>query len=159
MSSSDIDLDELGPVDYLVVEFPRGHATFSGEVVAALADLQASGTIRVLDVLVLQKAHDGSVEGFEVEDLQTDGLRSLERELSEILAADDVAHLAASMEPGTVAGVVVWENLWAIPFASAARRAGGQLIATGRIPIQALLATFEAEIDDLEAELASNDRR
>ncbi len=154
MSTSPADVDELGPVDYLVVEFPTGHATFSGEMAAALADLQAKGTIRILDLLVLQKANDGSVEGFEVEDLETDELRSVETELAEILAADDVAHLAAAMEPGTVAGVVVWENLWAAPFASAARRAGGQLIATGRIPIQALLASFEAEVEDIEEELA-----
>jgi hypothetical protein len=74
-----------------------------------------------------------------------DEIRALETQVSEILAADDVEHLAAAMEPGSVAGVLVWENTWAAPFASAARRAGGQLIATGRIPIQAIAASLEAE--------------
>jgi len=66
-------------------------------------------------------------------------------ELAELLAADDVEHLAAAMEPGSTAGVLIWENLWAAPFASAARRAGGQLIANGRIPIQAIIASIEAD--------------
>jgi hypothetical protein len=75
-----------------------------------------------------------------------DEIRALETHVSEILAADDVEHLAAAMQPGSVAGVLVWENTWAAPFASAARRAGGQLIATGRIPIQAIAASIEAEL-------------
>ena len=80
-----------------------------------------------------------------------DEIRALETHVSEILAADDVEHLAAAMEPGSVAGVLVWENSWAAPFASTARRAGGQLIATGRIPIQAIAASIEAEMDAEEA--------
>ena len=70
----------------------------------------------------------------------------LEADLAEILAADDVVDLAAAMDPGTVAAALVWENTWAAPFASAARRAGGQLVATGRIPIQAIAASMEAEV-------------
>ena len=86
------------------------------------------------------------MEAFEVDDLdEIDELRALETHVAEILAADDVAHLAEAMEPGSTAGVLVWENSWAAPFASAARRSGGQLIATGRIPIQAILASLEAE--------------
>jgi hypothetical protein len=86
------------------------------------------------------------LEAFEVDDLdEIDELRALETQVAEILAADDVAHLAEAMEPGSTAGVLVWENSWAAPFASAARRSGGQLIATGRIPIQAILASVEAE--------------
>jgi hypothetical protein len=142
------DIDDMGPVDYLVVEFPAGHATFSGEVLAELVALADAGTIRVLDLLVLQKDADGTVEALEIDDLDgADELRALETEIAEILAADDVAHLAEAMEPGSVAGVVVWENAWAAPFASAARRAGGQLIATGRIPIQAIAASIEAELE------------
>jgi hypothetical protein len=88
------------------------------------------------------------VEALEIDELDgADELRVLEAEIAEILAADDVAHLAEAMEPGSVAGVVVWENTWAAPFASAARRAGGQLIATGRIPIQAIAASIEAELN------------
>jgi hypothetical protein len=100
----------------------------------------------VLDVLILQKDADGSVEALEIDDLDgVDELQALETEIAEILAEEDVVHLAAAMEPGSVAGVLVWENTWAAPFASAARRAGGQLIATGRIPIQAIAASIEAE--------------
>ena len=144
MSSEQID--ELGPVDYLVVEFPAGVSHFTGEMAAELAGLVEAGTIRVLDLLILQKDADGSVEGVEIDDLDAaDELRSLEAEVAEILAAEDVEHLAAAMEPGSVAGVLVYENRWAAPFASAARRAGGQLIAGGRIPIQAIIASLEAD--------------
>ena len=146
---TDNALDELGPVDFLVVEFPPDAQHFTGEMATELARLVESGTIRVLDLMILQKADDGSVDVFEIDDLdQLDELRAIEAELAEILAADDVVHLAEAMEPGSTAGVLVYENLWAAPFASAARRAGGQLVADGRIPIQALVAAFEA--DELE---------
>jgi Family of unknown function (DUF6325) len=143
---SDNELDEMGPVDYLVVEFPAGHATFSGEMAAELAVLNEAGIIRILDILVLTKDSDGTVDALEIDDLENAGeLVQLEAEIAEILAAEDVVHLAEAMEPGSVAGVVVWENLWAAPFASAARRAGGQLVASGRIPIQAIAASLEAD--------------
>ncbi len=143
------DVDELGPVDYLVVEFPAGAQHFSGEMASALADLVDHNTIRLLDLLVLSKSDDGDIEAMELEDLeQLDELRGAEAQLADILAAEDVVHLAAAMEPGSVAGVVVWENTWATPFAAAARRAGGQLIATGRIPIQAIAASIEAEASE-----------
>ena len=143
----DTTLEELGPVDYLVIEFPAGHQNFTGEVAEELARLAESGIIRVLDVLILVKDEDGSVEALEIDDTPAaDEIRALEADIAEILAADDVEMLAEAMEPGSVAGVVVLENRWAAPFASAARRAGGQLIATGRIPIQALAASIEAEL-------------
>jgi len=143
---SDNTIDELGPVDYLVVEFPEGAQHFSGEVAGELAALVEAGTIRVLDLLVLAKGADGSVEAMEIDDLDAlDELRVAETQIAELLAQEDVDHLAAAMEPGSVAGVVVWENTWAAPFASAARRSGGQLIATGRIPIQAIIASLEAD--------------
>jgi hypothetical protein len=113
-----------------------------------LSRLSHEGLIRVLDLLIMQKSADGTVEGFEIDDTDLDELRSLDAEVAEILAAADVEHLAAAMEPGSVAGVVVWENMWAAPFASAARRAGGQLIASGRIPIQAIAASLEADEED-----------
>jgi hypothetical protein len=140
------NIDELGPVDYLVVEFPPGAANFTGEMAAEIGRLVDSKVIRVLDLLILQKDADGTVEALEIDDLdQVDELRVAETQLAELLAEEDVAHLAAAMEPGSIAGVLVWENLWAAPFASAARRAGGQLIANGRIPIQAILASLEAD--------------
>ncbi len=143
---SDTSIDELGPVDYLVVEFPPGVSHFTGEMATELAALVDAGTIRILDLLVLVKDEDGNIEGIEIEDLDpVNELRAAETQLSEILAAEDVADLAVAMEPGTTAGVLVWENTWAAPFASAARRSGGQLIANGRIPIQAILASLEAD--------------
>jgi hypothetical protein len=141
-------IDDLGPVDYLVVEFPAGHQNFTGEMAAALADLVDNGTIRVLDLMILKKDEDGSVEAFEIDDLEAvDELVQLEAQIAEILAAEDVAQLAEAMSPGSVAGVLVWENRWAVPFASAARRAGGQLVASGHIPLQAIAASIQAELE------------
>jgi uncharacterized protein DUF6325 len=141
-------VDELGPVDYLVVEFPAGHSNFTGEMARELAALSDAGTIRILDLLVLHRDEAGAIEAFEIDDLEeVDELVRLEAEVAEILAAKDVAHLAEAMENGSTAGVIVWENRWAAPFASAARRAGGQLIASGRIPIQAIAASLEADED------------
>jgi hypothetical protein len=138
--------DELGPIDYVVVEFPAGAKNFNGEMAAELLKLVEAGTIRVVDVLILDKNEDGSVDVTEFSDIEELGeLQTIEAELAELLAADDVAHLAAAMDPGSTAGVLIWENLWAAPFASAARRAGGQLIADGRIPIQAIIASVEAD--------------
>jgi len=146
MSQSTID--EFGPVDYLVVEFPPETSHFSGEMAKELASLVEAELIQILDLLLLRKHEDGSVEALEIDDLdQMDELRKIETQIAEVLAADDVAKLAEAMQPGTTAGVLVWENSWAAPFASAARRAGGQLIATGRIPIQAIVASLEAETE------------
>jgi uncharacterized protein DUF6325 len=148
---SDTSLDELGPVDYIVVEFPAGTANFSGEMAGELARLVDQDVIKVLDLLVLHKDADGSVEAFEIDDLdQVDELTAIEAQVAELLAEEDVEHLAEAMEPGTTAGVLIWENTWAAPFASAARRSGGQLIANGRIPIQAILASLEADDEDVE---------
>jgi hypothetical protein len=146
MMMTEVSLDELGPVDYLVVEFPAGASSFTGEMAAELRALVDSGTIRVIDVLILTKDADGTVEATELSDIAELGeLQAIEAELGELLAADDVDHLAAAMEPGSTAGVLIWENLWAAPFASAVRHSGGQLIANGRIPIQAIIASIEAD--------------
>jgi hypothetical protein len=143
---TDPSLDELGPVDYIVVEFPAGASNFTGEMVDELVALVESGTVRVIDALVLTKNEDGSVDATELSDIDGLGpLEAVEAQLAELLAADDVEHLAAAMEPGSTAGVLIWENLWAAPFAAAARRSGGQLIADGRIPIQAIIASIEAD--------------
>ena len=147
-------LDELGPVDYLIIEFPAGQQNFTGEGADELLRLHDAGIIRIMDILILAKDADGSVEAMEISDLDQLGeLSRLEAELAQTLAEDDVEHLAAAMDPGSVAGVLVYENVWAGPFASAMRRAGGQLIANGRIPIQALIAAVEA--DEAEAALAA----
>jgi Family of unknown function (DUF6325) len=143
---TDTSLDALGPVDYLVVEFPAGQSNFTGEMAAELLALVDAGTIRVIDILILVKDADGAIEAMELSDVGELGpLQDLEAQLAELLAEEDVAHLAAAMEPGSTAGVLIWENLWAAGFASAARRSGGQLIANGRIPIQAIIASIEAD--------------
>jgi hypothetical protein len=139
-------IDELGPVDFLIVEFPPGGQHFTGEGAAELLRLHDAGIIRIMDVLILQKAQDGTVMAQELGDLAELGeLARLETELVQTLSESDVDHLAAAMDPGSVAAALVYENLWAAPFASALRRAGGQLIANGRIPIQAIIAAVEAD--------------
>ena len=146
-------VDELGPVDWIVVEFPG--STFNGEIAPALRDLVDRDVVRVLDLLVLKKDSDGTLEAFELSDLDTSEigeLRGYESQLAMLLSEDDVTAVAAAIEPGSSAAVLVWENTWAAPFASAVRHSGGQLVASGRIPIQALLAAVEADEDDNEDE-------
>jgi len=142
-------LDELGPVDWIVVEFQGSR--FKGEIAPILDDLVERGTVRVLDLLLIRKDEDGALESFELSDLdesEMGSLRSYETELAMLLSEDDVNAVAAAVEPGSTAALLVWENRWAAPFASAVRRAGGQLVASGRIPIQALLAAVEADDAD-----------
>jgi hypothetical protein len=137
---------ELGPVDWIVVEFPGSQ--FNGQIAPALRDLVERDLIRVLDLLVLKKDAEGSLEAFEIADLdqsEIGALRAYESELAMLLSEDDVVAVANAIEPGSSAAVLVWENSWAAPFASAVRESGGQLVASGRIPIHALLAAVEAD--------------
>ena len=144
--TQEASIDELGPVDYLVVEFPAGAQNFTGEMITELTALVDAGIIRVIDMMILAKSDDDTIDVMEMSDIDDLGdLQTIETELAELLAEEDVVHLAAAMEPGSVAGVLIWENLWAAPFASAARRSGGQLIADGRIPIQAIMAAIAAD--------------
>lgn len=136
------EVDEMGPVDYLLVEFPHGHSTFGAGLAAELRRLCHEGLIQVLDVVIIQKGNDGTVEGFEVDDLDVDIDGPLYDDIAELLSPEDVQRLAAAMEPGTVAGVVVWENVWAAPLAAVARHAGAQLIASGRIPLDDLASAL-----------------
>lgn len=137
-------VDELGPVDWIVVEFPGSR--FRGEIAPALEELVDRGIVRVLDLLLIRKGVGGELDFAELSDLdesEIGGLRSYEAELATLLSEEDVEAVAEAVEPGSTAALLVWENSWAAPFASAVRRAGGQLVASGRIPIQALLAAVE----------------
>jgi uncharacterized protein DUF6325 len=143
------NVDELGPVDYIVVEFPG--SKFNGEIAPALVSLVERGIIRVLDVLILQKDDNGTLEASELSDLdesEAGSLRGFETELAMLLSEDDVIAVAEAIEPGTTAAVLVWENTWAVPFATAVRHSGGQLVASGRIPIQAIAAAIEADDEE-----------
>ena len=145
-------LDELGPVDYLIVEFPEGQQNFTGEGADELLKLHDAGIIRIMDLVIMVKDEDGSIDAMELSDVPDLGeFARIEAELAETLSADDVVTLAEAMAPGSVAAALIYENLWAAPFASALRRAGAQLVADGRIPIQAIIAAVEADAA-LEAE-------
>jgi len=135
-----------------VVRFPEGKARFSGEMASELKALIENQTIRVLDLVILTKAEDGSLEAAElrdVDDSDVGELRELERELAILLAEEDVERIGEMLEPASAAAILVWENSWAAPFASAIRRSGGELVTGGRIPTQTLIAAVEA---DREAE-------
>ncbi|SFJ98637.1 DUF6325 family protein [Cellulomonas sp. KH9] len=139
------DLDDVGPIDYMVVEFPGSRMT--GEGLPMLVDLVDRGIIRVLDLLFVKKELDGSVNGALIADLDADGeldLSVFEGASSGLLGQDDIEEAGAVLEPGSAGGVLVYENRWAAPFAAALRRGGAQLVANGRIPVQALLAAEEA---------------
>jgi hypothetical protein len=142
-------LDELGPVDWIVVEFPGSR--FNGEVMPTLTGLVDRGIIRILDLLMIRKAEDGSIDAFELSDLdesEVGGIRDFETAMANLLSQEDVESAAAAIEPGSSAAVLVWENSWAAPFGSAVRHAGGQLVASGRIPVQALIAAIEADLEE-----------
>ena len=150
---SDRSIDDLGPVDYLVVEFPAGQQNFTGEAAEQLLSLHDSGTIRVMDLVIIGKGEDGTIMAQELGDLEDMGdFARLETELAETLAEEDVLAFGETMEPGSLGAVLVYENLWAAGFASAVRRAGGQLVTQGRIPVQAIIAAVEADEAALVAE-------
>ena len=144
----DTELDEMGPVDYIVVEFPQ--AKFNGEAFPLLMDLVDRGLIRILDLAFVAKREDGRITAMDLRDVDSSGefdLTVFEGASSGILGEDDLSEAAQAMEPGSAAAVLVYENVWAGPFAAAVRRAGGQLVASGRIPVQALLAALEEDED------------
>lgn len=136
---------ETGPIDYLVIEFPGNRMT--GEGWPLLVDLVDRGIIRLLDLVFIRKDEDGSVIGLSIQDLGDEGvdLTVFDGASSGLLGDDDLAEAANAVEPGCSAGVLLYENVWAAPFAAAMRRSGGQLVAFGRIPVQDILAALEAE--------------
>jgi Family of unknown function (DUF6325) len=141
---TDTPTDEMGPIDYVVLEW-RGSQP-AGEIAPMLLDLVERGIVRVLDVAFLSKADDGSVTRLEMTELGNGhaAFAEFDGASSGLLGADDVDDAASALEPGTSAAVLVWENAWAAPIATALRRSGGQLVASGRIPVQAILASLDA---------------
>ena len=138
-------LDETGPIDYVVIEFPGNRMT--GEGFPLLIDLVDRGIIRILDLKFVMRELDGSVVAIEIADFDGDGqldLAVFEGASSGLIGPDDIDEAISIIEPGNSAGIIVYENVWAAPFAAALRRTGGQLVASGRIPVQALLASLDA---------------
>ncbi len=131
---------ELGPIDYLLVEWPGKQP--NGEALPHLVDLVDRGLIRILDFAFIKKEEDGSVIQLEIADLG-DEILVLEGASSGILSDEDTSEAAQALENGTSAALLVYENSWAAPFASAVRRSGGQLVASGRIPVNEILAALD----------------
>jgi hypothetical protein len=139
------ELSDSGPIDYLVVEFPGNRMT--GEAFPLLLDLVDRGLIRIIDFVFVRRETDGSVTGLAIADVDHDGrldLAVFEGASSGLLDDEDLTEAGTAIEPGSSAAVLVYENVWAAPFASAVRRGGGQLVASGRIPVQAVLAALDA---------------
>lgn len=135
------ELDELGPIDYIVVEWPGRQPT--GEALPHLVDLVDRGLIRLIDLAFITKDEDGTVTVLDISELG-ETLAVFEGASSGLLGDDDFSEAGGVLEPGTSAAILVWENRWAAPFASAVRRGGGQLVASGRIPVQDLIGALEA---------------
>ena len=138
--------DQVGPIDIVVIAYPPG-ARASGEAFPLLLDLVDRGIIRVLDALFVIKEDDGTYSGFEASDLESKGVGDFvvfEGASSGLLDDEDLAEAGGILEPGNAAGVVVYENTWAAPFAAALRRSGAQMVASGRIPVQDLITSLEA---------------
>jgi Family of unknown function (DUF6325) len=137
--------DVHGPIDFLLLEFPGDH--LNGDAGAALLDLVDAGTVRIWDLLIITKNDDGEVVGIDIEDLDADHLGSFTvfaGAETGLLSADDVEEAGHALEPGTVAVLLVYENVWAIPFVKAARAAGAEVVATARIPADVVLEVLEA---------------
>ena len=138
------DFEEMGPIDYIVLEWPAQQPT--GEVGPMIIDLVDRGIIRILDIAFMAKGEDGSVAALDLGGLNGggQGFEEFEGASSGLLGQDDLEEAASVLEPGTSAAILVWENRWAAPVAVALRKSGGQLVASGRIPVQAILASLDA---------------
>ena len=144
-------LEEMGPIDYVVIEWPGTEP--SGEAVPLMLDLVDRGIIRILDVALMAKDADGTVGSLDLGDLGPDSLfNALDGASSGLIGQDELDDAATALEPGSTAAILIWENRWAAPIAVAARRSGGQLVASGRIPVQAILAALDATEDTTSQE-------
>jgi hypothetical protein len=138
---TDEQLQEMGPIDYVVIEWPGRQP--EGEAAPLLVDLVERGVIRVLDIAFIAKEEDGTVDSAEMRDFG-DAFAEFEGASSGLLGEDDLQEAGTALAPGTCAAVLVWENRWAAPLAVTLRRSGAQLVASGRIPVQAILASLDA---------------
>jgi Family of unknown function (DUF6325) len=138
------EFSEMGPIDYLLIEWPGRQPT--GEAAPHLIDLVDRGLIRIIDLAFISKGEDGAVASLEISDVggEVEAFAAFEGASSGLLSDDDIGEAAGALEPGTSAALLVFENRWAAPFATAVRKSGGQLVASGRIPTQALLAALDA---------------
>ncbi len=138
------DIEEMGPIDYVVLEWPSGQPT--GEAAPLIIKAHDQGIIRILDVAIMAKDENGEVASVELGALNGDGagLSDFEGASTGLIGQDELDDAAGVLQPGTLAAVLVWENRWAAPIASAIRRSGGQLVAAGHIPVQAILAQLDA---------------
>jgi hypothetical protein len=139
------ELDQMGPIDYVVIAFPNGQP--KGEAAPLLLDLVDRGIIRILDLMFIRKDEDGSIAGLEITDLDEEGAGGFAvfaGASSGMLTDEDRQEAGEVLEPGSAAAVIVYENRWAAPFARAMRKAGGQLVAFDRLPVQAVLAALDA---------------
>jgi len=140
-----VDMREMGPVDYMVVEFPGGR--MSGEGLPLLVDLVDRGIVRILDLVFIRKLPDGSFVRMELTDrgsVDSEALNVFEGASSGIVGDDDLRAVANVVEPGSTAGMIVFENRWAAPLATSLRRGGAMLVANGRIPVQSIVAALDA---------------
>ncbi len=143
---TDDDVSTMGPIDYLVVEFPGNKMT--GEGIPILLDLVEKGIIRILDLAFIEKHADGTVSALKIKDLDVEGAREFavfEGASSGLLGGTEFDEAASAIEPGSAAGILVYENLWAAPLGMAWRRGGAQLVASGRIQVQAILAALGSD--------------
>jgi hypothetical protein len=139
------DIEEMGPIDYLIVEFPGSR--MSGEGLPLLVDLVDRGIIRILDLVFIRKLPDGALMRMELTGGRTNGqpdLSMFEGASSGLLDQGDIDAAAEAIRPDSTAGLLVYENRWAAPLATALRRGGAQLVGGGRIPVQAILAALNA---------------
>jgi uncharacterized membrane protein len=141
---SEQEIREMGPIDYIILEWPSEPS--GDEVVPLMIDLVDRGIIRILDIAFVSKDDDGELTAIEIGDLgpTAAAFGAFEGAATGLVDDDDLREAAAALEPGTAAAILVWENLWAAPLAVALRRSGGQLVASGRIPVQALVASLDA---------------
>jgi hypothetical protein len=145
MSAEDLEmLEEMGPVDWIVLGWD-GSIPTGGEAAGMIVDLVDRGIIRLLDIAFVAKDDAGNTSALDLDHLGPDSpFAAFQGASSGLIDHTDLEDAAEALSPGQAAAVLIWENRWAAPIAVAMRRSGGQLLASGRVEIQALLASLDA---------------